>query len=275
MMKKLLSIALIALILASCVHESPFRSEYYFQAMGRSGEIVITVDTRESGILSGLLPEEIHGRADRISAAIDGEGNVYGGAEGNFGYAGVNALLDWVPEFRKIDGEPFYFQSRSAKLEAAVPRSGILLFSSSSYTEAYALTISDRALLIDDSTAREMAGHDMAIYMNHPSSIPDIGIEIPDETAAKIEKALLLFDDDGESGYLTGWVDMDSPSSARTLSTLLRNELLKGIRLRGEKPDFAVLSGYFRAEEDILYIDYPGIDREMVEAVAKASAGGV
>ena len=104
MMKKLLSIALIALILASCVHESPFRSEYYFQAMGRSGEIVITVDTRESGILSGFLPDEIHGRADRISVAIDGEGNVYGGAEGNFGYAGVNALLDWVPEFRKIVG---------------------------------------------------------------------------------------------------------------------------------------------------------------------------
>ena len=124
-------------------------------------------------------------------------------------------------------------------------------------------------------TAAEMASHDAAVYMNHPASIPDIGIEIPDETARKIEKAVLLFDDDGESGYLTGWLDMDSASSARTLSTLLRNELLKGIRQRGEKPDFAVLSGYFRPDGDILYIDYPGIDRGMVEAMAKASAGGV
>ena len=275
MMKKLLFIAVLAFVLASCVHESPFRSEYYFQAMGRSGEIVITVDTRESGILSGFLPGEIHGRADRISAAIDCEGNVYGGAEGNFGYAGVNALLDWAPEFRKVDGEPFYFQSRSVSMEAAVPESGILLFSSESYPKAYALTISDRELQIDYETAQEMASHDLSVYMNHPASIPDIGFEVTDETADKIEKALLHFDDDGETGYLTGWIDMDSPSSARTLSTLFRNELLKGIRQRGEKPDFAVLSGYFRAEGDILYIDYPGIDREMVEAMAKASAGGV
>ena len=275
MIRKLLSIAMLAMVLASCVHESPFRSEYYFQAMGRSGEIVITADTRNSGILSGLVPEEIYGRSDRISAAIDGDGNIYGGAEGDFGYAGVNALLDWAPGFRKVDGKPFYFQSRSVSLEAAVPESGILLFSSSSYPEAYALTISDRERLIDDATAREMASHDLAVYMDHPSSIPDIGIAVPDETAAKIEKALLLFDDDGDSGYLTGWLDMDSASSARTLSTIFRNELLKGIRQRGEKPDFAVLSGYFRAEGDILYIDYPGIDREMAEAAAAASAGGV
>ena len=132
MIRKLLSIAMLAMVLASCVHESPFRSEYYFQALGRSGEIVITADTRNSGILSGLVPEEIYGRSDRISAAIDGDGNIYGGAEGDFGYAGVNALLDWAPGFRKVDSEPFYFQSRSVSLEAAVPESGILLFSSSS-----------------------------------------------------------------------------------------------------------------------------------------------
>lgn len=273
MTRRLLPILILMLVLTSCMHQSPFRSEYYFQAMGREGDIVIAVN--DCSLLSGFLPDEIIGRAERISAVVNADGGIYGGAEGDFGYTGINALLDWAPEFRKVDGDPFYFQARSSSFEAAVPESGLLLFSSVSYPEAYALTVSDRSLVIDDRTAAEMASHDAAVYMNHPASIPDIGMEIPDETARKIEKAVLLFDDDGESGYLTGWLDMDSASSARTLSTLLRNELLKGIRQRGEKTDFAVLSGYFRPDGDILYIDYPGIDRGMVEAMAKASAGGV
>ena len=169
MTRRLLPILILMLVLTSCMHQSPFRSEYYFQAMGREGDIVITVN--DSSLLSGFLPDEIIGRAVRISAVVNADGGIYGGAEGDFGYTGINALLDWAPEFRKVDGDPFYFQARSSSFEAAVPESGLLLFSSVSYPEAYALTVSDRSLVIDDRTAAEMASHDAAVYMNHPARV--------------------------------------------------------------------------------------------------------
>lgn len=274
MKHRLLIPLLIAIVLSSCVHDSPFRTEQYFQAMGREGEFVLTVNTRSWNILDGVLPAAVLERTDRLSVALESDGGIYGGAEGNFGYTGVNAVLDWSPDFRLVDGDLRYFQSRSVSLEAAVPRSGILLFSSSSYPQAYAATISDRAKYIDDALALEMAGHDGAVYAAKPSSIPDAGIAIPDETARKIDRLMLLFDEEDSRIHITGWIDMDSESSARTLSTLLRNELLKSIRQKGEKPDFSVLSGYFTCKGDTVYIDYPEMDRSAVEAMVKASTGG-
>ena len=46
-MKKVFSILTLAAILTltGCVHHTPFEEEYFFQAMGKDGEIVITADT--------------------------------------------------------------------------------------------------------------------------------------------------------------------------------------------------------------------------------------
>ena len=84
MTRRLLPILILMLVLTSCMHQSPFRSEYYFQAMGREGDIVITVN--DCSLLSGFLPDEIIGRAERISAVVNVDGGIYGGAEGDFGY---------------------------------------------------------------------------------------------------------------------------------------------------------------------------------------------
>ena len=67
MKHRLLIPLMIAVVLSSCVHDSPFRTEQYFQAMGREGEFVLTVNTRSWNILEGVLPAAVLERTDRLS----------------------------------------------------------------------------------------------------------------------------------------------------------------------------------------------------------------
>ena len=93
-----------------------------------------------------------------------------------------------------------------------------------------------------------------AVYSLSPESLPeDLPIEIPSTVVAKMDMLLLLI---GEDDSLTGLLDMDTEDSARTLVTLLRNELIKALRTAGEKPDFKELAGVFSYEGDKVYIDY-------------------
>ena len=59
------------------------------------------------------------------------------------------------------------------------------------------------------------------------------------------------------NGYrIEGTIDMDSEESARTLVTILRNELIKTIRSQGGRPDFQSLAGVFASDGDKVLIDY-------------------
>ena len=151
-MRKLLLSILIAVLLSSCVYRSPFEDGELFSSMGGEGDLVVTVDlekVREEG-LSSLIPQSvITDRSDRLSVSIS-PGAVYGAAEGNFGYASVNAFFDWVPDWRRSEGDLRYYQSRSTGLEAAVPESGVLLFSTESYQDAYSALIERRVPVIAD-----------------------------------------------------------------------------------------------------------------------------
>ena len=68
MRKSLIILLLSVLVLSGCVHHSPYTSEYYFQAMGDEGELVVTLDA-ESIKDSSLDVESnvILDRSERIS----------------------------------------------------------------------------------------------------------------------------------------------------------------------------------------------------------------
>lgn len=268
-MRKLLLSILIAVLLSSCVYRSPFEDGELFSSMGGEGDLVVTVDlekAREEG-LSSLIPQSvITDRSDRLSVSIS-PGAVYGAAEGNFGYASVNAFFDWVPDWRRSEGDLRYYQSRSTGLEAAVPESGVLLFSTESYQNAYSALIERRVPVIADDIVPLMASSLASLYTRNAESVIDLGFGITEDVADNIEEIVFLLDAHDGSFYISGWIDMDSPSAARALVTLLRNELIKGMRERGEKPDFKALSSLYSQDGDKVRLSSVKVEDDQVGAV--------
>ena len=78
---------------------------------------------------------------------------------------------------------------------------------------------------------------------------------------------MFLLDAHDGSFYISGWIDMDSPSAARALVTLLRNELIKGMRERGEKPDFKALSSLYSQDGDKVRLSSAKVEDDQVGAV--------
>ena len=267
-MRKFLLIALTALLLASCVYQSPFKEEALFSSMGGDGDVVVTIDARrvKEGALSSILPSSVLiDRSDRISVSIGR--SVYGALEGNFGYAIVDAALAWSPDWKLMDEDDRYYRSRSSGLEAAVPVSGVLLFSSESYRDAQSRLIDDRRAVISPVTSALMESSLAALYTRSAEAAVGMGIGITEDVADNIDEMVFLFDEKGAGLVLSGWIDMDSSSSARALVTVLRNELLKSIRERGERPDFAALSSYYTQDGDKVILAGIDIDAESVRGI--------
>ena len=135
MARRIPALALLAsvLVLSGCVHESPFTGDsgYFFQAMGRDSEIVLTADTgRVKEEMPSMLAtgssvmDELFDRSTRVSVAFykdvyGGEEeypadladfDYYGGLEGNYGSFTINTALAWSSQFHKekVDGVKYY-----------------------------------------------------------------------------------------------------------------------------------------------------------------------
>lgn len=262
-MKKLLLLAVAALMLVSCTVQSPFTaSEEYFQALGEEGTIVVTAEVErvKDGPFSSLLAsvdDSILSRSQRLSLSLEWTGSGWlmsGAAEGNFPRSLVNTALNWSRDFQK-DEE--VYRAKDGSMEATVPRNGLLLFSQTDVLALKERTWANRVIRIDSSTARTMAAADAAVYSVKPVSIPPLFIELPQSVVDKTEAFLLLLDGADGSAYISGWMKMDSQQSAKTLLTLFRNELVKAVRSRGEKLDTKLLSTYFQAAGDTVLLDFP------------------
>ena len=260
-MRKLAVAASVLLMAAACVLHSPL--EHSYAALGRPGSIVVTIDMEKAGgtSLSPLLPSDgiigsLADKADRLSLELvpsDTGFTASGIAEGDYSYAYINStLLHLAPGFRYMEeGRVRYYASDS--LEAGVAAPGVLLFSDD-YVAFHREAYSERIDVIPEGIADGMEAAAAAVYSLSPESLPeDLPIEIPSTVVAKMDMLLLLI---GEDDSLTGLLDMDTEDSARTLVTLLRNELIKALRTAGEKPDFKELAGVFSYEGDKVYIDY-------------------
>ncbi len=271
-MKRLVfPILIISVLFSSCVHHSPFEEEYYFQAMGESSELVVTTDVNkleESSL--NVLPDSGIGkplvdRADRISVSLMpktfdkyplevSDYDISGGFEGNFGAFTVNTALSWADGFDKVkeDGVKYY---TNGTVSAAVPKSGILLFSTSDYLDVYKRTFSERIKLIEDEIAKEMAGSAVALFVRTPQTLLDLGFEFPDTVIKQIYTSYFMLDDIDGNVVMNGKLVMFDNGGARAMNTILRNQLIQSIRRSGQKLDIKAIANYFTYEDNVVSIN--------------------
>ena len=288
-------IALALILLTGCVHHTPYSDEYYFQALGEPSEIVITadLDKLKEGRFSELIPSSgavgyVMDRSERLSLSLNPKALdryplaiedyiISGGVEGNLGKFTINTALSFSKDFEKAreDGLKYY---TNGSVSLSVPENGILLFTDGSFSALYDRTIENRVKLIDDETASLMAASVFAVFLDSPETLLDLGFELPDTVIKQIVTSYLTFGEVEGSLILSGRMMMDGKSSARALTTLLRNQLIQDAKRSGAKIDIKVLSSYFNYAEDVITIsDFPLPDdmASRAEAMIKNALEGL
>ena len=299
-MKKSLFVALAVLLLTSCVTRSPFKEEYYFQAMGTDSEIVMTADVAKlktmEGSLLGVndpLLSELIERSNRLSLSLYKDEyseddaypsslsdlEFYGAAEGDFPSFTVNTALSWSKELHKEkrNGVKFYTNDEGS-IEVAVPKSGVLLFASKSYDEAYKKTISDRVIYIPSDTAALLGESVIGLYVRSPKTMIDIGFELPSSVIYQMSDAVIYVVEKDGSYYLNADITMKDENLASTLIKLLRNQIVAELRRAGVRPDYTALAEQYRQSGSVVSIREREMDSESISALTEkitGAAGGL
>ena len=285
-MKKriLLYCVIVLLILTSCTHTHEFKDGYYFQAMGEDSEIVVTVDTQKArevrptllGVNDSLL-SSILDKSSRISVSLTKDEykeddpypadiasmNISGAIEGDYSKFIINTGLGFSKDFSKVkeDGVKYYTNSENT-IELGSPTSGVILFSNDSYKELYDTTIKNRVIKISDEKAALIGESVMGLYVRSPQTMIALGFEIPLSVIVQMSDAVIYVVEKDSVFYLYADITMKSSSLAKTLNTLLRNQVVAEIKRQGEKPDFKVLGQQYYTQDDKVLIR----DRVMNEA---------
>lgn len=285
-MKKriLLYCVIVLLILTSCTHTHEFKDGYYFQAMGDDSEIVVTVDTQKArevrptllGVNDSLL-SSILDKSSRISVSLSKDEyieddpypadiasmNISGAIEGDYSKFVINTGLGFSKDFSKVkeDGVKYYTNSENT-IELGSPTSGVILFSNDSYKELYDTTIKNRVIKISDEKAALIGESVMGLYVRSPQTMIALGFEIPLSVIVQMSDAVIYVVEKDSVFYLYADITMKSSSLAKTLNTLLRNQVVAEIKRQGEKPDFKVLGQQYYTQDDKVLIR----DRVMNEA---------
>ncbi len=284
-LKRILFVLLITLLLSSCVHHSPFREEYYFQALGREGEVVVTADGEsirrgDADEIVGFSAKDnaIIKKADRITVSIEDE-TVSGAVEGNISKWGTNSLLSLSSSFDKVkDGEGKTVWYTDSLYSLYSPENGILLFSSGDYSSFYERSYLEREKRIDDETASLMASSSFSVYIYSPESLSSLGFDIPQTVMDGITRVCLLFNNKEGEIKMSGFIETVGESEARALNTILRNQIIQDKRREGEALDIKALSNVFAAlESSVVITDYTltGKMKESASNLIESNVGGL
>lgn len=303
MRKSFLPLILMMLaVLTGCAHQSPFADsdEYFFQAMGKDSEIVLTAD---SGKIRQTLPSaletgsavlnELFDRSTRISVAFykdsyGGEADYpanladfdyYGGLEGNYGSFTINTALAWSGVFHKEKEEGIkYYTDDQGSIQVAVPDSGILLFASQSYVQAYRDLIEERIIRISDETAARIGSSLFGIYVHSPQTMIDLGFELPYSVIVKMSDAVIYVNESEGKYYLSADITMQSEDLAATLLQLLRQQVVGELRRQGIRPDYQLLSQQYSSDGTLVMIrDFELTEDQMLAFFSRIEniSGGV
>lgn len=280
----LLVISVIVLSLTSCSHTHEFKDGYYFQAMGEDSEIVVTVDTQKArevrpsilGVNDSLL-NSILEKSSRISVSLSKDEyleddpypadiasmDISGAIEGDYSKFMINTGLGFSKEFSKVkeDGVKFY-SNEGRTIELGSPTNGVILFSNDSYAELYDNTIKNRVIKISDEKAKLLGESVMGLYVRSPQTMISLGFDLPYSVIIQMSDAVIYVIENEGVFYLYADITMKSPSLAKTLNTLLRNQVVAELKRLGEKPDFKALALQYYTEDDKVMIR----DRVMSES---------
>ncbi len=274
-MKKVFLVLISVLLVTSCAHRTPFVSEYFYQALGEEGEIVLTGDMEriKNGELDEIVDESVKSnaiikRATRISLSLlpSGEDDyIFSGAvEGNLSQFGTNSVFFFSSAFKKEkDAESNARWYTDSNMSLYSPHNGVLLFTDGDYVSFYKRSYTEREMLIDDETASLMAESAFALYVFEPKGLIDIGFEIPQTVTAEMKETCLLFSSQEGSITLSGYVNTTSEGTARALNTLLRNQIIQEKRREGESLDTSSLSSVFTINGSQLKISEYVLSGEM------------
>ncbi len=294
MKRALLSVSVaVLLLITGCVHKTPFTTEYFYQALGESGEVVMTADMEriKNGELGELVDESVRTnsmvkKATRVSVSLESEDTAdgkitltSGAVEGDISRLGINTALMFSSSFEKEkDGNAEWYSAKDGNLSLYVPQSGVLLFTNGDYPSFFRRSYTEREMLIDDETALMMASAAFSLYVFEPESLADIGFELPSAVTAEILQTCLLFDEKDGEIKLSGYIRVTSEGTARALNTLLRNQIIQEKRRAGEKLDVSSLSGIFiTSGSSVIITDYTlsGEMKENAKALISERLGGL
>jgi len=277
-----LSVVMAVLLMSvSCVHHSPFRDGYYYDALGDPGEVVVTVDAQRGARVFDLADSPalqpflaFLDRIDRVSLSLyRGEGaqeggySFYGGVEGNIPSFLTNTLFLYDEGFEKIEeGTVRYYRNNALGLDVYSPRSGLLLFASDEYMKAYRQTYKEREQKIPAALAERMGNALFGFYGEGSQNLIDIGLEVPESVLAKTRSMTVVVDTDDDGGLLLGAVfHMEADSLAKSLSILLKTKYISDKRRNGEK--LGDLTGLFELEGSYVYINGMELSDQQSEAI--------
>lgn len=293
----LIALASFVLVLASCAHTTPFKDRMYIQSFGTDGQLVLTVNAQsfdveefasENDVTLDSQVQYIADRMTRLSIVLfdrTGEYRDYpanygaldfdGAIEGNYSKALLNTALKLGGALTEEKGESGlrFFTDEQSGIQAAVPKNGVILFSSSdieaNYEKAFGSAYSDRDAdkVISDEKAQMLASSMFGIYVSNPKTMLDIGLDVPQSALENIEYILIMMDTE----TLSVDFKLKSESLAKSFSVILKASYVGDLRRDGLPIDFEQLKSQFVQELDMVYIRDLGLtdqQRDAVKAVA-------
>lgn len=275
------------LVLVSCAHTTPFKDRMYIQSYGSDGQLVITMNAKaldvdaiasEGGIALDSQVEYVTDRMSRLSIVLfdrTGEYSDYpadytvldfdGAIEGDYSRFLLNAALKLGGALVEEKGESGlrFFNDEGTGLQAAVPRNGVILFSSSDVEANYERTFGPSEKLISDDKAQKLASSMFGFYASNPKTMLDVGLDVPQSALENIEYILVMID--GETMSVD--FKLKSESLAKSFSIIVRAAYVGDLRREGLPIDFEQLKGQFSQELDMVFIKDLGLTEQQRDAI--------
>ncbi len=273
----LLLCAGVVLILTGCAHTTPFKDDYYFRALGRPSEMVVTMNLDNSRELYEEVAKQqdtasidaIVTRSDRISVSIDtpsegsDEPRYYGGVEGNFGYLTANTALlvskDWK---RQEKDSVAYFGNDNTDLKVTIPKNGIVIFSNDDIKDVYMKTYKERELFIPYKISQKMGEGLFGMYLESPDDIMYVTDEFPRTMLLSIDSVWLVVTGQKDDYRVTGMVETKNRQASRVFGTLLKMNYL--MRIRAMENPIGQWQDDIQIDDQDIMIENMYIDNEMV-----------
>ncbi|MFA5569862.1 MAG: hypothetical protein ACOX0W_07465 [Sphaerochaetaceae bacterium] len=279
--KYLLFIAttLILFSVVGCVHTPLFTDDHYFQALGKPGQFVITVDTTHYEDLPKELQTsldqlgDLQKRVERISFELydphraitdfDQQYHIRGAIEGRLPKNFVNASLKKWSKV-KTDSVTYYYNN-DLRLGAYSPQSNLVLFSSDDFSSHYESTITNREKYISDEYAHLLQRSVVGLYAGSPQVMVDIGLNIPKSVIIHSNSLLLMLHKEGDTYQLSGIIEMQDEKLASSLSILVKSSYIS--QKRRNKEPLGDLTSIFVEEGNRLYINNLELSEEQSQTM--------